>query len=229
MLEGSRQIIHYGVNFLMAPAIHLNTERQLKFQEVLSKNKLEFDQTNKVDEKSYVFASTKTDPLEVRVGFAGPEVSQLLILSSAPSRSKDIFEEQAELICKSFCEIWKEPQQVLQRDICIRSLYQTKNAHAFQFLWEERLKQNQTSISPLGRPVLGGGLRIVMPPHEHSATQIELKIESFLRDSRMLFVEIQYVWKNLLPLADGLAPRQLIEEAEIFNKEKLMPFIQGKA
>jgi hypothetical protein len=44
--------------------------------------------------------------------------------------------------------------------------------------------------------VLGGGLRLVMPPVKEGAepVQIEIKIESFFRESQKLFIETFFVW-----------------------------------
>lgn len=227
MIEGSRRIIHLGLNFMFAPVtIPIDTEQQIKFQELLSKKQIGFDQFSRTD-KLLTFVSTKGGSLEVRVGLAGPQVSQLLILSSGQTLPKESFIQSADAVCEVFAEVWKEPKQVIHCDSCLRSLYQVINHHAFQFLWEQRLKQKGESLNVLKRAVLGGGLRLVIPPTEEKKTQIELKIESYLSDSRMLFVEVQFAWKQPVPLEEGLNPRSLIDEIEAFNNDEVTKFIMG--
>ena len=226
MIEGSRRIIHLGLNFMFAPVtIPIDTEQQIKFQGVLSKNQIAFDQINRTD-KLLTFVSTKGGSLDVRVGLAGPQVSQLLILSSGQTLPKESFIESADAVCEAFTEVWQEPKQVIHCDSCLRTLYQVMDKHAFQFLWEQRLKQKEESLNVLNRAVLGGGLRLVIPPTEDKKTQIEIKIESFLSDSRMLFVEVQFAWKQPFPISDGLNPKALIDEIDNFSINEVGQFIK---
>ncbi len=226
MIEGSRRIIHLGINFLFAPAIPIDVGRQIKFQDLLSKKQIVFEQFNKTD-KFIKFSTMTGGQLDVQVGLAGPEVSQLLILSPGQTLPKDSFIEHADIICQTFREVWGEPQQIVHRDSCLRSLYQVNDQHAFQFLWENRLKQQGFALNVLKRPVLGGGLRLVMPPTNEQKTQIELKVESFLSDSKMLFVEVQFAWRQPVPFEDGLAPKILIDEIDAFNNNEVTQFVKG--
>lgn len=226
MIEGSRRIIHFGINFMFAPAIPIDTDQQLKFQGLLDKEQIVFEQINRTD-KALKFSSSKGGRIDVQVGTPGPQVSQLLLLSQNPTLPRDSFIEHAEIICRIFREVWNEPQQIIQRDSCVRSLYQVTDNHAFQYLWEKRLKQPADGLDVLKRPVLGGGLRLVIPPSEDKKTQIELKIESFLRDSKMLFVEVQYAWLQPMPINEGFNPKRLIEEIDQFNNNEVTQFIRG--
>jgi hypothetical protein len=176
------------------------------------------------------FTSQRAESLEVQVGQAGPQVGQLLIISPQPTQPFDIFLEQTEAICQAFQNTWRNPQQpqqqIINRDACIRYLYQSADNHSFRYLWETRLKQEANDMRILGRPVLGGGLRMVMPPSEKHRTQIEVKIESFLRDSRSLFVELQFAWPY--PEQD-FTPRQMLKEMNDYSRDHLVPFIMGNA
>ncbi len=135
MIEGSRRIVHLGINFMFAPVtIPIDTEQQIRFQDLLSKQQIVFDQINKSD-KFLKFSSTKGGRLDVQIGSAGPQVSQLLILSQNPTLPEQSFIEHADIICDIFRQVWSEPQQIIHRDSCLRSLYQVNDQHAFQFLW----------------------------------------------------------------------------------------------
>ena len=212
---------------MFAPVtIPIDTEKQIGFQGLLSKKQIIFDQFKRTDQL-LTFVSTKGGSLDVRVGLPGPQVSQLLILSSGQTLPTESFIQSADAVCGVFTEVWKEPKQVIHCDSCLRSLYQVRDQHAFKFLWEQRLKQQGKALNVFNRSVLGGGLRFVIPPTEDKKTQIELKIESFLSDSSMLFVEVQFAWKQPFPIADGLNPRSLIDEIDAFNKNEVHRFIQG--
>lgn len=226
MLSEKRNL-HFGINFLLAPTIPMDTDHALEFQRYLSNNQIDFDRTDKT-EKHLRFIAVKPDPLEVTVGAPGPQIAQLLIVAPNPTQPSESFVQQAETICQAFSNIWRVPQrQIISRDACIRHLYQSESTHAFQFVWEKRLRQNPEDLGILGRPVLGGGLRLVLPPNEQPPTQIEIKVESYLRDSRFLFVEMQYAWPFPIGLDEGLRPRELLQEIERYCAANVIPFIVG--
>ncbi|MCL4554712.1 MAG: hypothetical protein M1565_06230 [Actinobacteria bacterium] len=99
-----------------------------------------------------------------------------------------------DLAVGAFEESWGSPQQIVSKDVTLRYLYSISGSHAFQYLWEERLGQSDSDLAGLGGAVLGGGLRFVMPRTPGRRCQIELKIESFLRDSEKLFIETVFTW-----------------------------------
>jgi hypothetical protein len=107
-------------------------------------------------------------------------------------------------------------------------LYETSAEHAFQELWEMRLRQPPDSLAVLGRPVLGGGLRFVMPPQpdDPEPVQIEVKIESFLRDTKKIFVETQFAWPS--PMSPGAPfPVNRLEQVNKYIEESVISFITG--
>jgi hypothetical protein len=227
MIESSRKALHFGINFLLAPQVALDPRRFLRFQEALINQQIQFQQSIRNDD-SFKFIAPNSEPLEFQVMTAGPQVTQLLIVAPLPNRPLDVFSEQADLIFKAFQSVWNEPRQVIAKDVCIRHLYQSEGAHAFEFLWTQRLKQSTSDLGELGGPVLGGGLRFVMPPTPERQTQIEVKIESFLSDSRMLFVETQWAWLNQPPVAvgQGQQPSELLDEVESFAEGQVVRFIR---
>lgn len=231
MLPETGRIIHLGVNFLLAPvAVPIDTSHELDFRRYLAENQIDFERTERVDQFVKLF-SKRTESLEARVGQAGPQVGQLLILAPESTQPLESFIQQAEAVCGAFQSTWITPQQQMQiigRDACMRYLYQSADNHAFRFLWERRLRQEAVDMQILGRPVLGGGLRLVMPPSEGQVSQVEVKIESFLRDSSMLFVELQFAWPQPIAPQEGFRPRELLTEVRDYCTTRLVPFIVGR-
>lgn len=228
MLTGSQRPLHYGVNFLIAPcALPLDTNHQQDFIRFLSDNQIEFARTEKSGQ-IMKFLAHQSEPLEVVVKQAGPQVSQLLVLAPQPTQPMETIVQQCELICRGFQSVWSLGHaQIINRDACIRYLYQSKGEHAFKYIWEDRLKQDPKDMKKLNRPVLGGGLRFVMPPNETNKTQAQIKIESFLNDSRMLFVELQFAWPYSATLEDGFKPGEMLTEMQQYCTDNVVPFITG--
>ena len=68
---------------------------------------------------------------------------------------------------------------------------------------------NGDEMKVFGRPVLGGGIKLVFPsvsgPEE---PVIEVKVETFLADPRKLFVEVAGVWDSPTPLDEAVGPEE---------------------
>lgn len=230
MLPDTRRSLHNGINFLVVPAPLIDQPRILRFQQELSIQQIEFQ---RVERKGNNFLLASSDPqrLEVKIGMAAPQVGQLLIVLPHPNVGLEDFIETAEIICGVFRNVWPEPAGIISRDTTIRHLYQSDGNHGFKYLWETRLGQSNRSLANLGRPVLGGGLRLFMPPREAQAhepqiePQIEVKIESYLRDSQLLFVETQFSWPQPIPINDGLIPRALLEAVNQYATTEVINFI----
>src|SRR3989338_3675480 len=154
MLPNTRSIFHLGVNFLLAPAaLPIDTDHEINFRRFLADTQVEFERTERTAQ-FLKFFSQRTEPLEVQVGQAGPQVGQLLIVSPQPIQPLESFIEQAESVCHALQSVWPTPQgQVINRDACVRYLYQSAGTHAFRFLWESRLRQRANDMQILGRPV----------------------------------------------------------------------------
>lgn len=140
----------------------------------------------------------------------------------------EYFIQEAEQVIEAFEETWPVPQrQIIRRDVSLKCLYETTGDHAFQELWEERLGQSQDSLSAFGRPVLGGGLRFVMPPQPSDPAQVEVKIESYLIDTRKMYVETQFVWSKPMPPGASFDPRDRLTEVDAYITDQVHSFIQG--
>jgi hypothetical protein len=225
----TKQGFHFGTNFLFAPAGSYEPTGLLQFQQTLAETSgtLVFDQTQRTPMGMVLVR--QGPPLQVTVGLVGPGIGQLLIAAPQPSRPLISFIEEAEMVVNAYRRVWPGPIQVVRRDCTLRYLYAVREGHAMQFLWERRLRQSEDALSALGRPVLGGGLRLVMPPRPTVADDagVEIKIESFLSDSRQLFLESQFVWETPATPGTEPDPRPLIEAVDGFIDGPLTEFAAG--
>ena len=228
MLPDTRSSLHYGINFIIVPNPAIEQPRFLRFQQELALQKVTFQRASSKS-RGFFLQADAPRALEVKVIQANPLVGQLLIVSPRPGSLLNEFIEYVEIICAAFRTVWPETQQVLSRDVTIRYLYESASDHAFGYLWETRLGQSKDGLGSLGRPVLGGGLRLVMPPPQGSAeaTQVEVKIESFLRDSRMLFIETLFAWPQPVDVDTGFTPGALLRQVESFATNEVMNFVLG--
>lgn len=230
MNTDSRQTIHLGINFVFSPIPTIDAPSKVRFQQSLLDSGIDFTRTDFKDREVFVFRETPTR-LEIRVvAIPGAPVGQLLIVSPDPRTELELFTKDAEAIVEAFQATWPaQNRQIISTDVTIRDLYEATGEHAFQELWEKRLKQAPTSLARLGRPVLGGGLRLVMPPRpeDPEPVQIEVKIESFLQDTKKMFVETQFVWPA--PKAPG-APfeiKERLHQVDRYVEDNVEPFIVG--
>ena len=144
--------------------------------------------------------------------------------------SLDLLTREAEAAVRAFEATWgKERRQIISSDAAFRDLYETSAEHAFQELWEQRLGQSAQSLAILGRPVLGGGLRFVMPPlpDEVEPLQIEVKIESFLRDTKKLFVETQFAWPAPTSPGAPFDPAGKLKQLDDYIEHVVTSFLVG--
>lgn len=81
----------------------------------------------------------------------------------------------------------------------------------------------------LGRPILGGGLRLVMPPvpGDPSGPVVELKIESLLADTSKIYVEVQFFWKVPAPAGTSLDPTGRLGQVDLFICNQVVDFMSG--
>ncbi len=153
----------------------------------------------------------------------------MLIVASNPSPALEVFIEEVTLICKSFDLTWPNSnRQLIRSDATIRALFETEMDHAFKEIWERRLKQSEQSLGIFGRPVLGGGLRFVMPPvpGEARPVQIEVKIESFLQNPKKLFVETQHTWPIPRTPGDDFEAASRLKQVDDYLGTQVISFIQ---
>ncbi len=226
----SKTSIHFGVNFLIAGAWGHEKGALLNFQRALLDGGLEFSQTNA---RSNGFTLVRTEPsaLQVVLEATAPQVQTLQIIAGNPQCDLDMFGRDCEAVTAAYQKTWPMPQyQILSTSGCIRHLYSTKT-HAFQYLWEQRLGQNPRDFAVLGsRPVAGGGLRLVLPPHAKDNAEpagIEIRIESFMRETQKLFVETVFNWPRPRVIVEqqGFQAPARLNEIESFAANDVWSFI----
>lgn len=231
MNPNSRQTIHLGINFVFAPFASIDRRSFIAFQNALAEECIEVKNATIRDQEITIVRDTPTG-LQVRViALGAPGIGQMLIVASNPSPPLNVFTEEVVGICKSFDATWPNPnRQLISSDATIRALFETESSHAFQEIWERRLKQTQQSLGVFGRPVLGGGLRFVMPPVQGEAkpVQIEVKIESFLQNSKKVFVDTQHTWPLPMPPGTKFEPELRLKQVDDYLGNQVLSFIQER-
>lgn len=228
MRVDSRQTLHLGVNFIVAPLPLIDDQHGRQFLDALAEEGIQIAQFSR-SEQHVEGVNGDPAPLQIRVAQAGPQVGQLLITAPRPNRPLNIFARETASICDAFNEVWTERYQILSRDCTVTHLYASAGDHAFQYLWEKRLGQKGSQFEGLGRPVLGGGLRLVMPPEGdgENPSQVEVKIESFLRDSTKIYVEVQFSWPAPVEPNVAMNPIEMLETVEKYASNEVVNFILG--
>ena len=230
MYPESRQTIHMGINFIVSSMPVLNEPSKLRFQEFLHRYGIDFTQVKYGDSEIFVGREAPMR-LDIKVAaMSPPSLGQLLILAPQPGCDLVLFTKEAEAIVKAFDSTWPAgKRQVISCDATLRDLFETTSEHAFKELWEERLGQSSDVLAVLGRPVLGGGLRFVMPPqpNELEPVQIEVKIESFLRNTRKIYVETQFKWPQPKAPGEPLDPTSRLKQVDEYIETELLSFMTG--
>jgi hypothetical protein len=227
MLEHTRQSIHFGVGGVFTPQPVCDPPHALEFQRELAAHGLAFSTTNV--QTAAIVLSRAAPPLEVRVQQPGPMVGSFAVVAQNPQRVLEDFVDEVRTVQAAFGKAWPGAIQLVQREVSMQYVYDVASGDAFKFLWEERLGRRQSELGMLGRPVLGGGLRFVMPPtetDEENANATVVQIESLFADRRKLWVNIQRQWMSPRPM-DELHPELLLQEVDQYEKTEIVAFING--
>lgn len=218
--------LHLGINYVLSPPPEIDKKRCLEFQRTLAEAGIGFNSAN--DSSQEILIDRKLKPLQIRViANANTPVGQLLIIAPHPDRPLALFCKEVEQIIEAFKETWKEHRQILSCDSTLRYLYASSSTHGFRELWETRLRQPEDALGAFGRPVLGGGLRFVMPPiqGQNDSAQIEVKIESYLQDHRQIFVEVDFKWHQPKLPGASFEPTERLEAVNAYLENQVIAFI----
>lgn len=227
MLEHTRQSIHFGVGGVFTPQPVCDPPHALEFQRELAAHGLSFSTTNV--QSAAIVLSRATPPLEVRVQQPGPMVGSFAVVAQNPQRVLEEFIDETRIVQAAIGKAWPGAIQLVQREVTMQFVYDVAAGDAFKFLWEERLGRQQSELGKFGRPVLGGGLRFVMPPTEPAFGDVDntlVQIESLFADRRKLWVNIQRQWIAPRPM-DELHAELLLQEVDQFEKTEVVGFING--
>lgn len=236
MIEHSRQTIQLSVGFLVGPALELDGDRLAAFRARLEEEDIRFEHAEH-GEATLLLTRLAPSSLQVQVatgqvGGAEPvPVSQVVIATAVgqdvPVASAADFADAAHEVTDVLRDVWPEIEYVLGWNAGVRALFAATTEHSFQYLWEQRLGQPTEDLGIFGRPVLGGGLRLVFPPGEAEGEQYqaEVRVESFLEDPRRLYVELNLA-SGVPEAVNAMNPTTLVQTTEEFLGARLLPFLR---
>ena len=221
--------LHMGINYVTLPMLAIDEQNYLSFRQALHRGGIEVNSSVRRKDR-IVIRRDPPFPLEISliVQSPQPEIGQILIVAPDPERTVKTFAGEVNAILEAFQHTRPASnRQILSCDVTLRFLYPSDSDHAFQEIWEKRLHQPKDALNILGSKVLGGGLRFVLPPQsdDPSPAQVELKIESFLRDSTKIYVETQFLWKEQNPLAASFSPQDRLMQADNYVKNQVHTFM----
>jgi hypothetical protein len=238
MIEHSRQTIQFSVGFIVSPALELDDQRLAAFRARLEEEGIRFDHEERGD-TGMLLVREKPSVLQVQVATGqvagGPEpvaVSQIVVVTAiapeVPAASTSEFADAAHEVTDVARDIWPEMENVLGWNTGVRALFASTTEHSFQYLWEQRLGQRTDELAVFGRPVLGGGMRLVFPPGQTPGEQFqaEVRVESFLEDVRRLYVELNLGSGVAEPIS-AMNTTALVQLTEEFLHNRLVPFLRA--
>lgn len=231
MNPDTRQTIHVGINYVVAPTPVIDRESYFAFQQSLALRGVDISQANFADGSIVVSREAPTQ-LHIRLTtIPNAPVGNLLILTPGAWPSLPAIIKEVEAVVSAFDQTWGIHQrQIITSDAAIKDLYETSAEHAFKELWEARLGQSEQALSGLGGAVLGGGLRFVVPNLIGTPTPClaEVKIESFLQDSSQIYVETQLTWPTPLQPGAAFEPGAKLKQLNAYVENNIIPFISGE-
>ncbi|MCL7452448.1 MAG: hypothetical protein M8467_05310 [Anaerolineae bacterium] len=232
MLSHTRQQIHMGINYLFSPIPVINRHSLLRFQQNLVNQGIDFG-TASLSEPELTVIRDRPNRLEIKIAALGqPPLAQFLVVSPQVGCDVAMFRRDVEAVLRAFESTWESPRrQVISCDATFRDLYETSAEHAFQEIWEVQLGQPAEALMVFGRPVLGGGLRFVMPPQQDDPepVTIEVKIESYLRDTKKLIIETQFTWPSPSQPGMPFEPASRLRQVDDYVETQVTEFLMGGA
>jgi len=231
----SRTSVRFQISYVLALPWTPDPTRAVRFQGALLDEGLEFTQLN-AQEKRLTLTRAQPSHLQVRLDSPGPQVAQIQVLSANPGYDLEMFARDAEAATRAYQATWELQQcQIIQSSAMIHHLYSVQD-HAFKYLWETRLGQSPQDFRALGhRPVAGGGLRLLLPPHKQAddsePRSIEIRAESFLAEPRKLLIETIFIWPRprSVHAPEGFAPADYLREVEDFAANEVWEFFTASS
>lgn len=236
MIEESRQTLQLSVGFLVAPALELSDERFAALRSRLDEEGIRFEQAEQQDNAVFLLRQ-QPSTLHVQVtngslpGPEAPPVTQFVVVTAvsqeAAASSPTEFADVAHEITDIARDVWPEMEHVLGWSTALRAIFASSTEHSFQYLWEQRLGQPADSLALFARPIVGGGMRVLLAPGAgpDEQFQVEIKVESLLEDPRQLYLEL-----DLGSTAPGpmslMNPTTLVNVTEDLLQDRVIPFLR---
>lgn len=232
MLKNSERVIHMGLNYVIAPKKPLPVDEKLEFQKELSVIGLEAENTVKKEGGIGIKALYEGTPVIVETFMNSPNTGQLLVLMPE-NPNTSLFPQIADAVGDIYLKVFTDPkpQAFPARDGCIRKLYSCSEEypHAFKYIWEKMLGKEQSDLSILGTPIAGGGLRFVIPPTNDKPVETQVKIESFFKDAKQLWVEVTMKWPKPQKIEAGFGAKELCKCLNDFASENVVDFMLAQS
>lgn len=221
-------LLHLGIVYVMAPQPDINKRQFLAFQNALMNEGIDYGEAKFTGQE--IFLRRNSPPLQIRVAAINQPLGQLLVISPKPQDSLEIFGRNTEAIIEAFVKTWPQSTQIIKSECSIHYLFESSYQHAFEEIWTGRLKQPKEDLGIFGAPVAGGGLRFVMPPipNNPNPVEIEVKIESFLKNPRQLYIDVQFKWPQSRQQPLTFDPVQRLKMVDEFIESKVIAFLQNE-
>ncbi|EJO69685.1 MULTISPECIES: hypothetical protein [Leptospira] len=228
-MNRNRNIIHVGLSDLFLPITVRSKSEIFQFQSNLEELGIEITGTNYASNQNVLTRQLSQSVLTIQILNAGPNITQLLVVSENPEVSLESIEEDFERVLEAFDKVWSiQGKNVVKSDLTVRLLTDSSTEHAFGEIWEKRLRQSRDGLQQLGRPILGGGLRFVLPPLNNQDPEdhgIEIKIESFFPDPRKVFMETIFLWSAPRIVPERWSVSDRIQKVIQYMEQHLIPFL----
>lgn len=220
-------LLHMGINYLLTPLSVIDKRRFLAFQTALINEGIEYDEAKHTEREINLLR--QNSPLQIRVIISNSPLGQILVAAPRPEGGLEMFGRQAQAVIEAFAKTWPEAKQVVTCDGTVRYLFESDASHAFEEIWETRLKQSKAELAIFDTPVGGGGLRFVLPAmvNQPDPAEIELKIESYLQNPKKIFVDVRFKWLKAKPVDDGIDPADRLRIIDRFVEEKVIAFMRS--
>lgn len=230
IIRESKTTIFLQIQYVLAANWSPERVKTVEFERALLDNGLDFHQTQS-QPNAFMLIRQQNSPMQVRLETPAPQVVSVLVSANNPHYDYELFARDAEAVMAAFSKVWHQPMyQILNVNTKIHHLYSTQG-DAFGYLWEHRLRQSPADFAAFGgRPVAGGGLRLVLPPHSTDGKMpcsIDVRIESYFRQAQKMFIETAFVWPQPLTVSaeQGFNPLQYLQQTELFAVNEVWQFL----
>lgn len=225
----SRDIIYVGIQLSVVPPPDIAPDKTVLIQQAFLTEGLTYQHVHHASSRIAVIRD-EPSPFQLVVGHMDSPLGQVSIEAPLQRTGLALFVKEAEAALRAFGHVWRpELLQFVQVDATLRELYETTREHAFQEVWETVLGQPASRLQQFGQPIRGGGLRLVMDPipRQDEPRQIEVRIESFLNDTRKLFIETRMSWLPPLSAREDNRVRERLESLDAYVQTHVTKFLES--
>ncbi len=215
--------LHTGIRF--APQVALDKTHKQKFQIKANEG---FDwQRHEYSDRVWRLATPQPDGdrrSEIKLTV---QPDTMTFEDSFPTGPLEVFLDNLKLAMNAVADVFN-PQVMLGSGTIIRMTVEAEGGDARVFLGKHCLQMDDR-LKPLGRPVHGVGLKMLLPPlpgEGQPKWQATLRIESLVEDVRQLFIEVDARWSNPTQWSPQ-AVLERVQTAQKFATNEVIHFLQG--